>query len=384
MNKYLVIALATWSVNSFAMQPMSQAEFVAHLSKQIERMKTKFVQNHTLFNGRTATEVFGEIINADEGKISVSQFLNFLIMSIEYSMSIAKQKTVFENMTAKDIFQSYPSATQQSLPAQLFLNNLESKLDNFIAHKGPQPTQSSNQPPMSQAEFVAQLLEQIERMKTKCLQDQPLFDGRLATEVFGEVIDANNSTLKGTGVSVHLFLNLLIRSIESSMPTAKPMGSFKNMTAKDIFESYPSAAQKMISAQQFLNNLESKLDDFIAHKGPQSSTSSQSSQQQQQKPQPTQSSSQQPQQQPKINLKDPYTAFEVAQGRIIPRNSNGKLYWYEVLGVTQTANDQWVKDAYKKLALKIHPDKHPVNERKFWEEVSKILNAARAKQTATW
>ena len=62
-----------------------------------------------------------------------------------------------------------------------------------------------------------------------------------------------------------------------------------------------------------------------------------------------------------------------------------KRDYYEVLGVSKSANESEVKKAYRKLALKYHPDKNPDNkeaEESFKEaaEAYEVLSSAEKKQ----
>lgn len=63
-----------------------------------------------------------------------------------------------------------------------------------------------------------------------------------------------------------------------------------------------------------------------------------------------------------------------------------KRDYYEVLGVSRTANDDELKKAYRKLAKKYHPDANPNNkeeaEAKFKEvnEAYETLSDARKKK----
>ncbi|MBU0979128.1 J domain-containing protein [Patescibacteria group bacterium] len=64
-----------------------------------------------------------------------------------------------------------------------------------------------------------------------------------------------------------------------------------------------------------------------------------------------------------------------------------KRDYYEILGVTKSGTSQEIKTAYRKLALKWHPDKNPTNraesEQKFKEinEAYQVLSDAKKRQT---
>lgn len=52
-----------------------------------------------------------------------------------------------------------------------------------------------------------------------------------------------------------------------------------------------------------------------------------------------------------------------------------KRDYYEVLGLTKTASDAEIKSAYRKLALKWHPDKNPDNKKEAEEKFKEINEA---------
>jgi len=51
-----------------------------------------------------------------------------------------------------------------------------------------------------------------------------------------------------------------------------------------------------------------------------------------------------------------------------------KRDFYEILGVSKSANEKEIKKAYRKVAMKFHPDKNPDNK----EAESKFKEAAEA------
>jgi molecular chaperone DnaJ len=67
--------------------------------------------------------------------------------------------------------------------------------------------------------------------------------------------------------------------------------------------------------------------------------------------------------------------------------NNGKRDYYEVLGITRTANEQEIKSAYRKLALQHHPDRNPNNpeaEERFKECTEAYTILADAGQRANY
>jgi curved DNA-binding protein CbpA len=52
-----------------------------------------------------------------------------------------------------------------------------------------------------------------------------------------------------------------------------------------------------------------------------------------------------------------------------------KKDYYEVLGVNKDASDNEIRRAYKKLAVKWHPDKHPDNKKEAEEKFKEISEA---------
>ena len=53
---------------------------------------------------------------------------------------------------------------------------------------------------------------------------------------------------------------------------------------------------------------------------------------------------------------NPYD-FESIKSMIVANGSSNSEKWYKILGLTKNATDADVKKAYRKMAVKYHPDK---------------------------
>ncbi|ATZ21522.1 J domain-containing protein [Mesoplasma tabanidae] len=75
-----------------------------------------------------------------------------------------------------------------------------------------------------------------------------------------------------------------------------------------------------------------------------------------------------------INFSNKKNRFEdFSQKNILGSNSSGDFWSYEILGISLNASDMQIKQAYKTLAKKYHPDNNKDPEA---EEMMKLINKA--------
>ena len=77
----------------------------------------------------------------------------------------------------------------------------------------------------------------------------------------------------------------------------------------------------------------------------------------------------------KLFLKTPYLLILITLPLIIISQSEKKEDYYELLGVKKDATDAEIRKAYRKLALKWHPDKNQDNKQEAEEKFKKINEA---------
>ena len=72
-----------------------------------------------------------------------------------------------------------------------------------------------------------------------------------------------------------------------------------------------------------------------------------------------------------------FTPEQKAKIDYLEGKSGNAFVWYEVLNVAPNTTDREITSAYRKLAVKYHPDKNPASEKEIYTEIFKIIGNAK-------